>query len=182
MKSYLRRNVMKRKLYEKYSEEIPSEATQIISSLCDPKRRAILVLLSKHGELSFSEIQNELAMSKLTLNYHLKDLYSRGLTDHYFRHELGNQKYSYYSITALGKRVLFGIVNALIPPMPITEKWQSVTSEKYELIPRAQSVSPAIYLFDKKNRTAKTVPSSSCSEIKTSEPSDATNRATYTRA
>ena len=109
---------MKMKVYEKYAREIPQDATRIIASLDDPIRIAILVLLNKNNELSFSDIKKELGLTKLTLNYHLKNLYSTGLTDHYFRHELGNQRYSYYSITDLGKRVLSSLVKVLIPPIP----------------------------------------------------------------
>ncbi len=112
----------KMKILEKYATEIPQEAVKIIAALDDPVRRAILVLLNKHNEISFSEIQQELAVSKLTLNYHLKNLYSTGLIDHYFRHELGNQKYSYYAITSLGKRVLNSIIEVLTPPLYSSQK------------------------------------------------------------
>jgi DNA-binding transcriptional ArsR family regulator len=104
------------KACEKYSDEIPQEAVRIIAALDDPLRIAILVLLNKSKEFSFSDIQREFGISKLTLNYHLKNLYSAGLIDHYFRHELGNQKYSYYAVTSLGTRVLNSIVKVLTPP------------------------------------------------------------------
>lgn len=104
------------KVYEKYAAEIPQEAIGIIAALSDPARRAILVLLTKHDDLSFSDVQKELGLGKLTLNYHLKNLYSAGLVDHYFRHELGNPKYSYYAATSLGKRVLRNLVEVLTPP------------------------------------------------------------------
>lgn len=106
------------KAYEKYDAELPQEATGIIAALNDPARRAILVLLTKHDEFSFSDFQKELGVGKLTLNYHLKKLYSTGLVDHYFRHELGNPKYSYYAVTSLGKRVLRSLVEVLTPPEP----------------------------------------------------------------
>lgn len=118
------------KFYEKYSKEIPEEITQIIASLNDSKRIAILILLGKYDELCFSDIKKELGLSTLTLNYHLKDLYSAGLTDHYFRHEFGNQKYSYYSITSLGKRVVSNLIKSLTPPMPLKGTREQATSEK----------------------------------------------------
>lgn len=110
------------KLYEKYDTEIPQEVVGIIAALGDPIRRAILVLLSKQAEFPFSDLQKELGIGKLTLNYHLKNLYSAGLVDHYFRHELGNQKYSYYAVTSLGKRALRSLVEMLTPPEYPSEK------------------------------------------------------------
>ncbi len=98
---------------------IPRETRIIIATLDNQIRQAILVLLNQKGELSFSEIRNQLGIEKLTLNFHLKKLFSAALIDHYFKHELGNQKYSFYSITPLGCRILHNLNNALIPPAPV---------------------------------------------------------------
>ena len=104
------------KKVEEHSKEIPHETRLIIAALDNPIRQAILVLLSEKKELSFSEIQKELSIEKLTLNFHLKKLFSSALIDHYYKHEIGNQKYSFYSITSLGRRILSNLINALVPP------------------------------------------------------------------
>lgn len=148
---------MKMKVYEKYAREIPQDATRIIASLDDPIRIAILVLLNKNNELSFSDIKKELGLTKLTLNYHLKNLYSTGLTDHYFRHELGNQKYSYYSITDLGKRVLSSLVKALIPPVPSKNMKVNEASEKYKSVPKTIDTRSASYSTSSRKETRKAV-------------------------
>jgi len=101
---------------EKYTNEIPQEIRQLIAALDNPIRQAILVLLSECGELSFTEIQKTLNLDKLTLNFHLKKLFSSALIDHYFKHKLGNPTYSFYCITPLGKRVLASLNEALMPP------------------------------------------------------------------
>ncbi len=106
----------KSKRCEEYTRELPEEIIQIIRSLNNPIRQAILVLLNKEGELSFSRIKERLKLDKITLNNHLKNLYGAGLIDHYFRHEFGNQEYSYYAVTTLGRRVLSNLIEALIPP------------------------------------------------------------------
>ncbi len=67
-------------------------------------------------------MQKEFRIEKLTLNFHLKKLFSSALVDHYYKHELGNQKYSFYCITPLGSRALANLNNALIPPVPVQEK------------------------------------------------------------
>ena len=102
-----------------YAEEIPEEVKLAVKALNDESRQAILVLLSSNVELSFSEIQKELRIDKVKLNNHLKKLFSSALIDHYYRHEVGNPNYSYYSISRLGKRVLTNLIQAFIPPSPI---------------------------------------------------------------
>lgn len=106
------------KKVEEYSREIPHETILIIAALDNPIRQAILVLLSEKKELSFSEMQKEFGIEKLTLNFHLKKLFSSALIDHYYKHEIGNQKYSFYSITSLGRRILSSLINAIVPPKP----------------------------------------------------------------
>lgn len=167
------------KHYMKYAQELPQEATLIITSLDDPIRRAILILLRKYDELSFSDMKKELGLTKLTLNYHLKNLYSAGLTDHYFRHEFGNQKYSYYSITSLGKRILSNLIKALVPPVPFQKVRKEETLEKYELVSGTTSTCFASYWLGNKKKAVKVV-APSCTFTKSSEPNYPTNRATYT--
>ena len=105
---------------KEYAETIPEEVRTTIASLDNEIRQAILVLLNSNVELSFTDIQKELKLEKIKLNFHLKNLFSSALIDHYYRHEVGNQKYSYYSISQLGRRVLTYLIQAFIPPSPIT--------------------------------------------------------------
>jgi DNA-binding transcriptional ArsR family regulator len=107
------------KTYEKYADEIPTETKLVVATFDDPIRQSIIVLLKTKGKMSFSSVKNELRLDKLTLNYHLKKLYSAGLIDHFFEHELGNREYSYYSITSLGERLLKNLVQILIPESPL---------------------------------------------------------------
>lgn len=107
---------------EECANEIPQETRLIIAALDNSIRQAILVLLSQKKQLSFSDMQKEFSIEKLTLNFHLKKLFSTALIDHYYQHELGNQKYSYYSINPLGSRILNSLNNALIPPAPVQEQ------------------------------------------------------------
>jgi len=103
---------------EQYTEKLPEEFRLVVRSLDNPIRQAILVLLSGNLEWPFSSIQKELELDKVKLNFHLKNLFSSALIDHYYKHEVGNQKYSYYSITPLGRRVLTYLNRALTPPSP----------------------------------------------------------------
>ncbi len=115
--------------YQKYAENIPEEVRITIASLDNQIRQAILVLSSRNVELSFTDIQKELKLDKIKLNFHLKNLFSSALIDHYYRHQVGNQKYSYYSISQLGRRVLAYLIQAFIPPSPIAK--DIVQPERY---------------------------------------------------
>lgn len=108
-------------------EQISEEIRLAVKSLDSPIRQAILVLLKTNVELSFSDIQEELGLDKVKLNFHLKNLFSSALVDHFYRHEVGNPKYSYYSLSRLGKRVLANLIQAFIPPSPIQRIAQAQT-------------------------------------------------------
>lgn len=138
---------------KKYAEEIPEEVKVAVASLCHPVRQAILVLLNKNKELSFSGIQKELGLDKVKLNFHLKNLFSAALIDHYYRHELGNKKYSYYSITPLGRRILNNLNNAFIPPVPFKQiPKQRIITEKYIPSLYDTSINETFHPSDKKQR------------------------------
>lgn len=117
--------------YSAYVNDIPEEVRLTIASMNNPIRQAILVLLVRNNELSFSNLLEELGINKVKLNFHLKNLFSSALIDHYYRHEVGNPQYSYYSVTPLGTRVLFSLIDSFVPPTPLLEKFdqQIVTSE-----------------------------------------------------
>ena len=78
-------------------------------------------------------MQKALDMEKLTLNFHLKKLFSSALIDHYFKRELGNPAYSFYAITPLGSRVLTSLNHTLIPTVPLQKtRDNEVTATKLE--------------------------------------------------
>ena len=91
---------------EDYSKEIPEEIRRAIRGLASDYRAAIFVALYKHGELSFSELQKKLEIGKAKLNFHLGKLIESALVHHYYKHELGNEKYSFYNATPFGQNFL----------------------------------------------------------------------------
>lgn len=168
------------KKFEKYTEEMPNEIRTILESLDNPVRQAILVLLNKRGELSFSDLQRELGLGKLTLNFHLKKLFASALIDHYYKHELGNQKYSYYSVTPLGGRVLLNLSRSLIPPLPFEKLMASpIFTERYGLCPYGFTSYPPFYLSDKER---KTIPVSAPSCGQTSSTFSSASLVVYSKA
>lgn len=102
---------------EEYSKEIPEEIRRAIRGLDSDYRAAIFVALYKHGELSFSELQKTLEMDKANLNYHLKTLTESALVHHYYKHELGTEKYSFYHVTPFGQDFV-EILSQFLRPQP----------------------------------------------------------------
>jgi len=151
------REMGKSKQYETYANKLPREMVRIISSLNHPIRQAILVLLDEETELSFSKIMERLQLDKVTLNNHLKNLYSTGLIDHYFRHEFGNQEYSYYAMTTLGGRVLSNLIKALVPPVPVQKISEETSPKNYELFTTTPYIQFPTYLAINEKKVIKTM-------------------------
>lgn len=106
---------------EEYANEIPEEVRRAISALDDDFRAAIFVALLRYGELSFSEICKLLDIDKAKLNYHLSKLTEGALVEHHYRHELGVDKYSFYSTTKFGSNFVQAMIDALKPEPIFTE-------------------------------------------------------------
>jgi len=104
-----------------YIRGIPIELRRAVSGLDHDIRLGIFLALMKHGELSFSELSEKLDMKedKAKLNFHLGKLTKSALIEHYYRHQLGNDRFSFYSTTAFGKNLWNSIVQSLKPPSPI---------------------------------------------------------------
>lgn len=90
--------------------------------MSNPVRQAILLLLSTKTEMAFTDIQRELDIGKMKLNFHLKNLFSSAMVDRYYRREFGDSRYSFYSLTPLGRRILDSLFQAFIPPSPIVDR------------------------------------------------------------
>lgn len=104
-----------------YIRGIPIELRKAVSGLDNDIRLGIFLAVMRHGELSFSELSEKLSMKedKAKLNFHLGKLTKSALIEHYYRHQLGNDKFSFYSTTAFGKNLWNTIVQSLKPPSPI---------------------------------------------------------------
>jgi len=103
---------------KEYAQEIPGEVRRAISGLDSDFRVAIFVALYKCGELSFSDLQKKLEVDKAKLNFHLKKLTESALVEHYYRHELGNVEFSFYSVTGFGEDFVKSLIQSLAPEPP----------------------------------------------------------------
>lgn len=102
-------------------EEIPEEIRDAINGLHGELRQTIFISLLKNGELSFSELEKRTGLSKPDLNFHLKKLINSMLVEHYYRDKIGNNRFSFYSITPFGHNFINALIQSLTPSIPITE-------------------------------------------------------------
>ena len=145
------------------------EIRRAISGFDNDLRLGIFLALLKHRELSFSDLSRQLDMEtdKAKLNFHLKKLTESALIEHYYRHQLGNEKFSFYSTTKFGKNLWNNIVQSLKPPLPILDIGES--SGKYadarltEEVPDL-SVNPSLVIVGVKEHRRK-MPQRSSDEV-----------------
>jgi predicted transcriptional regulator len=69
-------------------------------------RQRIICLLRDREKLSFSEIASATGITSQLLATHVKKLMESLLIEHYYEHEVGEERYSYYAISLFGKALL----------------------------------------------------------------------------
>jgi len=109
------------KKIKEYANEMPYELRQAISALNDDIRLAVFFVLFKYGELSFSQIMDELEMqpqysSKLT--YHIKKLQKGALIKNEYAKKNDMDSYSFYDITIFGEEILNNLINTITISQP----------------------------------------------------------------
>jgi len=106
---------------EEYIKGIPIELRRAISGFDNDIRLGIFLALRKHGELSFSDLSERLGMKmdKAKLDFHLGKLTESALIEHRYRHQLGNEKFSFYAATKFGETLWTSIASSLRPPSPV---------------------------------------------------------------
>lgn len=116
----------KTKTRKKTLHGFPQDLKKAIQGLNDETRQQIFLILYKHEPLSFSEIQTRLAkfyrVAKNTLAHHLKTLARSLLIEHFYEHKLGVEQYSYYKLSAYGRRIVTKLYQSLSSITPIKIK------------------------------------------------------------
>jgi len=116
---------------EDYSRQIPAEIRRALDGLYNDTRLGIFLAIMKHGELSFSEIGSKVGMQKdkSKLAFHLNKLTENALVEHFYRHQIGNEKFSFYTVTDFGKAFWNGMISSLRPTPQLIKMEES--SGKY---------------------------------------------------
>lgn len=107
------------KKIEEYANEMPIELIRAIEALNDDFRRAIFFVLLKNGNLSFTQIMNELEIPRKdssTLSHHLKILEKGSLIKNEYAKKEGVDSHSFYDLTEFGEDILNGLMDTLAVP------------------------------------------------------------------
>ena len=107
------------KKIEEYANEMPVELRRAIEALNDDFRLAIFFVLLKNGDLSFTQIMNELEIPRKdssTLSHHLKILEKGALIKNEYAKKEGLGSYSFYNLTEFGEDILNGLMDTLAVP------------------------------------------------------------------
>jgi DNA-binding transcriptional ArsR family regulator len=88
---------------EEQISEIPSQLRRAIKALSEDARLAIIIILLKNGEMTFSELSRALTMSSSNLTHHLKKLTQAALIENFFQRKENTEEYSFYRATLLAE-------------------------------------------------------------------------------
>ncbi|MBD3211244.1 MAG: ArsR family transcriptional regulator [Candidatus Lokiarchaeota archaeon] len=94
-----------------YRENLPLEIRKALKGLNNNNRQEILMFLLKEDEKSFIEISKALEIQKNNLSHHIKTLMRYGLIYNFYKKNDFNEKYSYYVLSNLGKKILKLLLN-----------------------------------------------------------------------
>jgi len=90
-------------IIEEQISEIPSQLRRAIKALSEDARLAVVVVLLKNGEMTFSELSRVLNMSSSNLTHHLKKLIQAALIENFFQRKEDSDEYSFYRATLLAE-------------------------------------------------------------------------------
>ena len=118
-----------------YLNGVPVEFRKAIRGLGNNIRLGIFLALREHGELSFSEIIEKLDMKseKAKISFHLTTLTTSALIEHKYRHQLGSEKFSFYTISKFGENLWANMLSSIRPPFPIKEMGDSAGGNQTEI-------------------------------------------------
>ena len=93
--------------------EFPTELKLALKGLDNENRQKILLALLSHVKLSFADIQKTANVKKTLVPNHLDVLIKNLLIEHFYEHQLGEKKYSYYQLSQYGKSLLGHLLGSL---------------------------------------------------------------------
>lgn len=129
---------------DEYASQIPIEIKKAVKSFGNDVRCAIVVDLIGKDELTFTQLKDDLDIEPALLSNHLKILMDGAIVQHYYKHEFGNEQYSYYGLTLFGKDFLRGILE---PLRAIQQPGKLPTMSTSGSMPIVISVSPTSTMF-----------------------------------
>jgi len=87
-------------------EQLSIKAKELINFFSDTKKILILSRFNFKDTLSFTEIQQDLDISSSLLSYDLKKMTELGFLNKNYSEERADKKFSYYTLTELGRKLI----------------------------------------------------------------------------
>ena len=103
---------------KEYTDEMPIEIRRVIDAINDDIGLAVLLVLFKYGEMSFSQIMSELAIpsdysSSGILTYHIKKLQKSSLVKNGYVKEENVDGCAFYDITEFGEKFINNLMKTM---------------------------------------------------------------------
>ena len=92
---------------------LPYELSRAVEGLNNEHRQKILFALKDVEKLSFAEILRQVDIEGSLLANHLRTLSRTLLVEHFYDHQVGNDKFSFYKISPFGKALLQNMLKTL---------------------------------------------------------------------
>jgi DNA-binding HxlR family transcriptional regulator len=124
------------KKIEEYANEMPLELRRAIEALNDDFRLAIFFVLLKNGDLSFTQMMNELELPRKDssiLSHHLKILEKGALVKNEYAKKEGVDSHSFYDLTEFGEDILNGLMDTLSVPRLVGEPVEPLKKILYQM-------------------------------------------------
>lgn len=103
---------------EEYNNLLTEEVRDIIKSLSDDNRLAIMIDLLMHPQgKTFTQLKEDIGIPQGTLNYHLKNLFENGLIINEFWKLNNTREYSYYLPSRMGKKFFDDVLDFIEAPL-----------------------------------------------------------------
>lgn len=131
---------------EDYNNMLPEEVRDIIKSLSDDTRKAVMIdLLMQPKGRTFTQLMGDLGIPQGTLNYHLKNLFENGLIKNEFMKVDNTREYSYYLASHMAETffekvldfieepVKYRTIDIQRPVSSISETWDLANIPKEEI-------------------------------------------------
>jgi DNA-binding HxlR family transcriptional regulator len=87
-------------------KQLATRAKDLLGLFSDTKKILILSRFSFKDTLSFTEIQRDLDISSSLLSYDLRKMTELGFLEKKYSEEREDKKFSYYSLTDLGRKII----------------------------------------------------------------------------
>ena len=103
---------------EEYNNLLTEEVQDIIKSLSDDNRLAIMIDLLLHPKgKTFTQLKEDIGLPQGTLNYHLKNLFENGLIINEFWKLDNTREYSYYLPSRMGMKFFDDVLDFIEAPL-----------------------------------------------------------------